>query len=91
MLATEVFPLNMIATAIKCPDPVAGIVRLVTPPFDVLFTRAQEVLALKVAVTLRLLFMTTWQGLAPLQDPLHPENVHPLAAVAFSVTELPVA
>jgi hypothetical protein len=35
--------------------------------------------------------MTRLQGLLPVQGPLHPENVPPLAAVAFKVTELPLA
>jgi len=43
----------------------------------------------KVAVGLRLLFMTTLQGLPPLQKPLHAENVQPVAAVAFMVTVVP--
>ena len=43
----------------------------------------------KVAVGLRLLFMTMLQGLPPLQKPLHAENVQPLAGVAFMVTVVP--
>ena len=90
-LATDVCPLNKIATAIKFLAAVAGIVRLVTPEFDALLTTAQDGVVVKVAVGLRLLFITTLQGLPPLQDPLHPENVQPLAAVALMVTELPLA
>ena len=44
----------------------------------------------KLAVALRLLFMTTWQGLAPVQAPLHPENSQPAAGVAFIATALPI-
>jgi hypothetical protein len=91
-LATDVLPLNIMATAIRCPAPVAGIVRFLIgfPAFDVLLTMAQEGMAVNVAVGLRLLFMTTVQGLPPVQTPLHPENVQPLPAVAFIVTELPI-
>jgi hypothetical protein len=46
---------------------------------------------LKAAVALRLPFITMLQGLVPLQEPLHPENVPWVAAVAFSVTELALA
>jgi hypothetical protein len=42
-LATDVVPLKISATAIKSPEPVAGIVRLLSgvPEFDALFTTAQ--------------------------------------------------
>ena len=88
-LATDVDPLNIIAIAIKFPVPVGGIVRLVIgfPKLDALCTRAQVT---NVAVGLRLLFMTTLQGLPPVQAPLHPENDQLTAALAVSVTELPL-
>ena len=52
---------------------------------------AQEGVVTNVAVALRLLFMVTLQGLRPLHGPLHPENVQPLAAVAFNETGVPLA
>jgi hypothetical protein len=92
MLATEAPAFIIIATAIKCPAPVAGIERLVIglPPFDVMFTMAQPVLLVNVAVGLRLLFTTKLHGLPPVQGPLHPEKVQLFPAVAFSVTGLPL-
>jgi len=48
---TDVVPLNISATASKCPAVVAGIVRLViAPPFPVLCTMVQAVFAVKLAV-----------------------------------------
>jgi hypothetical protein len=46
----------------------------------------------KAALALELPFITTLHdGLPPLHEPLHPENVQPLASAAFSVTFVPFA
>jgi hypothetical protein len=52
---------------------------------------AQEGVVTNVAVVVRLLSITKLHGLLPLQAPLHPVNVEPVAAVAFNVTEVPLA
>jgi hypothetical protein len=46
---------------------------------------------LNVAVTLRAAVIDNAQFPVPLQSPLHPANVEPLAAVALSVTDVPFA
>jgi hypothetical protein len=46
---------------------------------------------LKVAVTLRAAVIEVVQPPVPVQAPLQPANVEPLAAAAVSVTDVPLA
>ena len=48
-------------------------------------------LVLNVAVTLRAAVIDVTQVPVPVQMPLHPANVEPLAAAAVSVTDVPLA
>jgi hypothetical protein len=48
-------------------------------------------LVLNVAVALRAAVIDNTQLPVPLHDPLQPANVDPLAAVAVSVTDVPLA
>ena len=60
-------------------------------PAGVTVSAKLAVAVLNVAVTLRAAVMDTVQAAAPLQAPLQPAKVEPLAAAALSVTEVPPA
>ena len=60
-------------------------------PVPVLLAVSVKTCRVKVAVTDRAAFIVTEQALVPVQAPLHPLKLHPEAALARSVTGVPLS
>ena len=88
---TEV-PLEKLALQVLPQLMPVGVEVTVPAPLPALVTPSTKVLAvlLNVAVTARAAVIDTVQAPVPLQAPLQPTNVEPLAAAAVSVTEAPL-
>ncbi len=95
-VAVSMTELPLVKFALQVPPQLipAGALLTVPVPVPALVTVSEAVLggAVKVAVTVWLLFNTTVQAPTPLQPPpLQPVKVEPPVAVAASVTEVPGA
>ena len=93
-VAFNVIELPLGYAALQVPLPLVQLITpsvLVTVPCPTSLTESVycDATVAKLAVAVRLPFTVTLQGLLPLQAPLHPENVQPVAAVALIVTEVP--
>ncbi len=68
----------------------AGLLVTVPLPVPASVTVRANCVAVNVAVTLCAWLIVTWQLPVPVQAPLQPANVEPLAGVAVSVTRVPL-